>query len=205
MQDQQLEGRLTEGRTIIMPPWTFETLAQADRKTLEEVLVAATAPDPAQLAGYVYDGYNHDGLAQLVAQKFRKAFYQKEHLLHGFNQMVMQDGQRYTGEWRVRMKQGKPAVQGFYRVTFAKDEPPQKHSAPYRHLAYFNYDIDLNPRWNVPMRSIGDYFGLPNAGDHSLMLGKAYLRIAPGLTLFASYFVLGHPQTLDGAASEKLL
>jgi hypothetical protein len=107
-----------------------------------------------------------------------------------------------TGEWRVRMNHGKPALQGFYRVTFVKDEPPQKFSTRYRHLAYFNYNIDLNPRWNVAMRSIRDYVGLPNAGDHSLLLGKAYLQLAPRLTLFASYFILGHPQTLDGEASE---
>jgi hypothetical protein len=185
-----------------MPTWTFETLAQADRKTLEAVLVAATAPDPAQLAGSVYDGYNHEPLAQLVAQKFRKAFYQKDHLLHGYNQMIMQDGQHYAGEWRVRMKQGRPAVQGFYRVTFVKNELAREVLAPYMHLAYFNYNIDLNPRWNVPVRSIRDYVGLPNAGDHSLLLGKAYLRIAPWLTLFAGYFVLGHPQALDGVVKE---
>ncbi len=188
-----------------MPTWTFETLAQADRETLEAVLVAATAPDLAQLNGYVYDGYNHERLAQFVAQKFRKAFYQKDHLLHGYNQMIMQDGQHYAGEWRVRMKQGKPALQGFYRVTFVKDEPAREVWASYAHLAYINYNIDLNPRWNVPVRSIRDYVGLPNAGDHSLLLGKAYLWIAPRLHLFASYFILGHPQTLDGEASEKLL
>jgi hypothetical protein len=103
------------------------------------------------------------------------------------------------------MKHGKPAVQGFYRVTFAKDETPSLVSASYKHLVYFNYNIDLNPRWNVPMRSIRDYVGLPNEGDHSLLLGKAYLRIAPRLHIFASYFILGHPQTLDGEASKKLL
>jgi len=181
-----------------MPSWTFETLAQADRKTLEDVLLAATAPDPAQLNGYVYDGYNHDGLAHLAVEKFRKAFYQQEHTLYGFNQVVLQDGQHERGEWCVRMNHGKPALEGFYRVTFAKDEPAQKRSAAYGHLAYFNYDIDLNPRWNVIMRSIRDYVGLPNAGDHSLLLGKAYLQLTPWLTIFASYFVLGHPQTVDG-------
>jgi hypothetical protein len=181
-----------------MSTWTFELLAQADRKTLEDVLLAATAPDPAQLNGYVYDGYNHDGLAHLATEKFRKAFYQQEQALYGFNQVVRQDGQHEWGEWRTRMKEGKPAQLGFYRVTFAKDEPAQKQSASYRHLAYFNYNIDLNPRWNVPLRSIRDYVGLPNAGDHSLLLGKAYLQITPWLTIFASYFVLGHPQTVDG-------
>ena len=186
-----------------MPTWTFETLAQADRKTLEEVLLAAQAPDPSQLDGCVYDGYNHDGLAHLAAEKFRKAFYLQDQLLYGYNQMVMQDKQHHTGEWRVRMNHGKPALQGFYRVTFARDEPARKYSAPYSHLAFFNYNIDLNPRWNVGMRSIRDYVGLPNAGDHSLLLGKAYLQLAPGLAVFASYFVLGHPKMLDGEAPVK--
>ncbi len=188
-----------------MSTWTFETLAQADRKTLEDVLLAAHAPDPAQLAGRVYDGYNHDWLGQLPGEKFRKAFYQQEHVLYGFNQVVRQDRQRYRGAWQPRLKEGKPVQLGFYRVTFAKDEPLQKRAARYRHLAYLNYNIDLNPRWNAPMRSIRDYVGLPNAGDHSLLLGKAYLQLTPWLTLFASYFILGHPQTLGGEASEKLL
>ena len=188
-----------------MSNWTFDTLARADHKTLEEVLLVAQAPDPAQLTGRVYNGYNHHWLGQLFGiSKFRKAFYQDEHALYGFNQVVLQDRQHDRGAWRVRMTDGKPAVQGFYRVTFVKDELPQKYSAPYEHLVYFNYNSDLNPRWNVAMRSIRDYVGLPNAGDHSLLLGKAYLQVAPWLTIFASYFVLGHPQTLDGEASEVI-
>jgi hypothetical protein len=181
-----------------MAPWTFETLAQADRKTLEDVLLAAQAPDPAQLAGHVYDGYNHDWFAQLLYQKFRKAFYQQEQTLYGFNQVVRQDGKHYHGTWQPRLKEGKPVQLGFYRVTFTKDEPAQKRAARYRHLACINYHIDLNPRWNIAVRSIRDYVGLPNAGDHSLLLGKAYLQLMPWLTLFAGYFVLGHPQVLDG-------
>lgn len=181
--------------------WTFEMLAQAERKTLEEILLAAQAPDLEQLADRVYDGYNHDWLGQLPGEKFKKAFYQQEHTLYGFNQVVLQDGQHDRGEWRTRVKGGKPALRGFYRVTFAKDEAHQQYSA-YRHLAYFNYDIDLNPRWNITMRSIRDYVGLPNPGDHSLLLGKAYLQVAPRLAIFASYFVLGHPKMLDAAASE---
>jgi hypothetical protein len=179
-----------------MPEWTFELLAQADRKTLEDVLLAAYAPDPTQLTGRVYDGYNHEWFGQLPGEKFRKAFYQQEHTLYGFNQVVLQDRQHYRGEWQTRLKDGKPALRGFYRVTFVKDEPllVRDKSGPYEHLAYFNYNIDLNPSW---LRSIRDYVGLPNAGDHSLLLGKAYLQLVPRLTFFASYFVLGHPKTLD--------
>ena len=182
-----------------MAPWTFETLAQADRKTLEDVLLAAQAPDPAQLTGHVYDGYNHERLPQFLGiEKFRKAFYQQEQTLYGFNQVVRQDGKHYHGAWQPRLKEGKPAQLGFYRVTFTKDEPAQKRAARYRHLACINYHIDLNPRWNIAVRSIRDYVGLPNAGDHSLLLGKAYLQLMPWLALFAGYFVLGHPQALDG-------
>ncbi|HEX6482689.1 MAG TPA: hypothetical protein VF043_27920 [Ktedonobacteraceae bacterium] len=181
-----------------MPTWTFERLAQADRQTLENVLLAADTPDLAQLKGRVYDGYNHDWLAHLLVEKFRKAFYQHEQTLYGFNQVVRQDRRHERGAWQPRLKEGKPTQFGFYRVTFARDEPAQKHAAPYRHLAYFNYNIDLNPRWNVPVRSIRDYIGLPNAGDHSLLLGKAYLQLTPWLALFGGYFLLGHPQTADG-------
>ena len=54
-----------------MTVWTFETLARADRKSLEDVLLAAHAPDLAQLAGRVYDGYNHERLPRLLgAEKF---------------------------------------------------------------------------------------------------------------------------------------
>lgn len=181
-----------------MTTWTFETLAQADRKTLEDVLLTAQAPDLAQLAGRLYDGYNHDRPGQLVGEKFRKAFYEHEQALYGFNQVVCQDGQHYRGLWQPRLKEGNPVQLGFYRVTFVEDEPTRPPTALYRHLAYFNYGIDLNPSWNVPLRSIRDYVGLPNAGDHSLLLGKAYLQLTPRLMLSAGYFVLGHPRALDG-------
>ncbi len=39
--------------------WTFETLAQADPATLENVLLTGTAPDLKQLNGYIYCGWNH--------------------------------------------------------------------------------------------------------------------------------------------------
>src|SRR6266567_3999616 len=103
-----------------MSTWTFETLAQADSRTLENVLLTAQAPTLAQLADHVYDGYNHDWLGQLPGEKFRKAFFQQEHTLYGFNQVVIQDGQHYRGEWRVQMKNNKPVLRGFYHVTFVK-------------------------------------------------------------------------------------
>jgi hypothetical protein len=180
-----------------MSIWTFEKLAQLDRQTLEDVFLTAQTPDLAQLNGHVYDGYNHERMGQLPGEKFRKAFYRQDDTQYGYNQIVMQDGRHYLGAWQTRMDKGKPARRGYYRVTLVSDEPSQPRTAPYRHLALLNYNIALNPRWAFPIRSIRDYVGAPNAGDHSLLLGKAYLQIAPGITFFASYFILGHPHTLD--------
>ena len=40
--------------------WTYETLAQADRATLENILRTGTPPDIEQLNGYIYCGCNHE-------------------------------------------------------------------------------------------------------------------------------------------------
>jgi hypothetical protein len=41
---------------------------------------------------------------------------------------------------------------------------------------------------------IRDFVVLPNPGDHGLLLGKAYLKL--GLSVFYSYFLLGHRQKI---------
>ena len=77
------------GNTI----WTFESLAQADRATLENVLFNSSAPDPEQLAGYVYDGYNHDWLGQLPGKKFRKAFLMQVARRHALGTLSVERSQ----------------------------------------------------------------------------------------------------------------
>ncbi len=69
---------------------------------------------------------------------------------------------------------------------------PQTFDSSYGHLTSLNYNVDPNPRWNLVMRSIYDLIGLPIQADYSVILGKAYLRLLPGWTVFATYFVLGH-------------
>lgn len=178
--------------------WTFETLAEADRRTLEKVLLEGTAPDPEQLNGWVYCGWNHEPVAKLSGEKLRKGFRRKDGLDMGYNELVRQDKQGYHGKWEVKTKDGRPRQLGYFRLSRVQDEPPQKLYAPYRHLGLLNYDLPMNGGVNRPFRVIRDFLALVNPGDHTLMLGKAYLHLGrPSLTVFYSYFLLGHRQQVE--------
>jgi hypothetical protein len=174
-----------------MPDWTFETLAQTDGATLEKVLRAATAPDLNELVGYTYCGWNHDLLGRLAGEKFKKGFYREDGAVFGYNDFVLQDRNGYRGEWQVRTKNGEPVRQGYFRVSPVKDNPPRSFAGPYVHLIQFDYNVPMNRGMYRVARTICDFVGLPNPGDHELLLGKAYLRVLPGIAVFASYFVLG--------------
>ena len=54
--------------------WTFETLAQCDKATLENILLTGTPPDVEQLNGYIYCGWNHEPVGKLSGEKFKKGF-----------------------------------------------------------------------------------------------------------------------------------
>lgn len=177
--------------------WNYESLAQADRATLEEVMLTGTAPDIEQLNGYIYAGWNHEWVGRLSGEKFKKGFWKRDGQNFGFNEIVIQDGQSYRGDWNVRMKNGRPIQLGYFRVSYVKDEPERRLNQPYRHLGHFNYNVPLNTGVNVFFRVIRDFVVLPNPGDHSLMLCKAYLQAFPGLHFFYCYFLLGHRQKIE--------
>jgi hypothetical protein len=174
--------------------WTFEELAQADAETLEQTLIASTLPDFNELEGYGYNGFNcaPAHMMPLPARKFRKVFFQKAGISYGLNQFVSPDDDDFTGEWRIRLEDGKPVESGFFRVGAVSEQASTERFVPYRHLVSLDYNVAPNPRWNFVMRSIYDLIGLPNVGDYGVILGKAYLRLLPGWTVFATYFVLGH-------------
>ncbi len=178
--------------------WTYETLAQADRATLENVLLTGTPPDPEQLNGYIYCGWNHEWVGKLSGEKFKKGFYQKDGRNFGYNEIVIQDNQKFRGDWNVRMRNGRPIQVGYFRVSHVKDEPPQPLYRPYTHLGHFNYNVPMNTGLNVFFRVIRDFVVLPNAGDHSLMLCKAYFQFFfPWLNMFYCYFLLGHRKKIE--------
>ena len=168
--------------------WTYETLAQASREELEKILLTGTPPDIEQLNGYIYCGWNHEWIGNLSGKKFKKGFMKKNGKNFGFNELVIQDGKEYLGEWKQQItNSGKPEQLGYFRTSYVKDEPPTKLYEPYMHLAHFNYDISGFHKWYLSFfRVIRDFVVCPNPGDNTLMLCKAYLRV---ISLF-KYFLL---------------
>jgi hypothetical protein len=179
-----------------MTPWTFETLAEADRDKLEEVVRAGDPPEYDQVEGYIYCGWNHEWVGRLSGEKFKKGFRRRDERTLGYNEICRQDGDRYKGEWEVKLKNGRPIQVGYFRVGRIEDEPRQKLYAPYGSAGHFNYNVDLNTGRNLPFRVIRDMVVLPNPGDHELMLAKAYFQVA-ALHLFYCYFLLGHRQPIE--------
>jgi hypothetical protein len=176
-----------------MTPWTFETLAAADRDKLEDVLRTGTAPQFDQLEGYTYRGWNHEPISRLSGEKFKKVFYRRDGQPFGHNLSIHQDRKGYGGEWRPKLKNGRPIQIGYYRVGLTEDEPPKGPYGRYRHTGLLNYDVGRNTGLHVALRVIRDFVVLPTPGDPELILGKAYLQFGfPSLSVFYSYFVLGH-------------
>ena len=181
-----------------MTAWTFETLAAADRKKLEEVLLAGAPPDFDQLEGYIYCGWNHEWVGRLSGEKFKKGFRRKGERTLGYNEICRQDDQGYRGEWRLRTgKNGRPRHIGFFRVGQIRDEKPMKLYRPYQHAGSFNYAVRENTWLNFPFRVIRDMVVLPNPGDHELMLCKAYFHLVGPINIFYCYFLLGHREPIE--------
>lgn len=178
-------------------PWTYETLAQADRATLENILRTGKPPDPEQLNGYIYCGWNHEKIASFISgTKFKKGFYKKDGLNYGFNEVVIQDRQGYLGQWEVGLHKVRPNQLGYFKVGMVKDDPPTKVNAPYRHLVTLDYRVPFHKWYTIFFRLIKDYMVCPNEGDPTLLLCKAYLRFSDNFNVLYCYFLLGHRQEI---------
>jgi hypothetical protein len=174
--------------------WTYESLAQASSEELENILRTGTAPDLNQLNGYIYCGWNHEWIGNLSGKKFKKGFMKKDGHNFGYNETVIQDRDEFRGDWNQNIQDGgKPTQLGYFRTAYVRDEPPMNIAKPYTQLGFFDYDIPHMHKWYLSFfRVIRDFVVLPNPGDNSLLLCKAYLRIFPFLNIFYCYFQLGH-------------
>lgn len=179
--------------------WTFETLTAADGATLENILLTGKPPDWEQLNGYIYNGWNHEAVSRRISgEKFKKGFLKKpDGKVHGYNELVDQDNTGLQGEWKTHLENGKPTHLGYFRIAMVKDEPPQKLFRPYMHLGYFDYNVPENV-WTTTtfLRVVKDFIVLPNPGDHTLLLCKAYLNVFPWLNIFYCYFMLGRREPI---------
>jgi hypothetical protein len=178
--------------------WTFDSLADASRDELERILMIGRAPDPEQLEGWIYCGWNHEWVGRLSGEKFKKGFRKRDGRPFGYNELVRQDDKGHGGEWQVKMKDGRPRQLGYFRVGLTEDEPESSLNRPYRHTGHLNYHVPVNTGLNIPFRVIRDFAVLPNAGDHELILCKAYFQLGPPwLRIFYCYFLLGHRQQIE--------
>ena len=179
--------------------WTYETLAQANKAELENILLTGKPPNLEELNGFIYCGWNHEWIGYLSGKKFKKGFMKKDGGNFGYNETVIQDHKGYLGEWNQNIgSDGKPQQLGYFRTTYAKNEPPINIAKPYQHLAFFTYNLPHRNMWFYSFfRWVKDFVVLPNEGDHTLLLCKAYLRIFPFLNIFYSYFPLGHREKIE--------
>ncbi len=173
-----------------MARWTFKKLAAANKPTLEKLMCESSSPNIEKLNGLVYCGWNHDAIGKLTGKKFKKGFCRKEGVCYGYNETVAQDENGYYGEWKMKGRHTKPFHMGYFRVSYAKDE----ESEYYSQSVLFNYNVPDN-KWHLSFfRLIRDFIVLPNPGDHSLMLGKAYLQLWSNTRIACCYFILGYPE-----------
>jgi len=181
-----------------MTEWTYETLTNANRATLEQVLQGGPPPDPEVMVGHAYEGWNDGLLAYLSGKKFKKVFIHQNGRVLGYNEKIRQTGGAPSGKWEVVTKNGDPVLQGYFDILLASEGESLKQLIKrYPDKILFNYDTPINSgAEGIVYRMIRDFAALPNPGDHSLILGKAYLRIL-GINIFWSYFVLGNRQQIS--------
>ena len=173
--------------------WSFENLALADKAEWESILVTGHPPAIDELDGYTYCGWNPDPIGKLTGQKFKKCFFSTKDGLYGFNKKVKQDAVKAGGAWNDVLYKGRAKTMGYFKVSYAGDAPSQEVHHRYRHLVVFNYNLPLNQGLSGFLKVIRDFMVLPNPGDNSLLLGKAYLHLPGNLDVFACYFLLGYP------------
>jgi hypothetical protein len=137
---------------------TWEELTEADHRVLEEVMRTGATPDIGQLLGHTYRGLNSGLVPRITGRKFKKVFHEHEGRPFGHN---------------VVDRRGKPVEIGWFSLR------------PEGRLVRFDYNVEQNSGLNLPLREIQDFVVLPNPGDHTLVLGKAYF-----LKLRVAYFVL---------------
>ena len=70
--------------------------------------------------------------------------------------------------------------------------PPKLPALSTMFLATFDYAVPYHKWYLSFFKLIKDFVVLPNEGDHSLMLCKAYLHFSTNFNVLYCYFLLGH-------------
>ncbi len=187
---------------------TFETLAKADKKTLDDVMKNGTMPDLESMIGWEFDGYNLTFMATILGiRKFRKGFYKEKGYYKGYNEFIKgfdKEEDKFKG-YNVKMKQnkfeqlwgyknGKPERFGWFNIfksyRFGKDGLDIHPNA-----ALLHYGLDeRNTLFEGKM--LRDYLVQVNKDDKDLYLGKAYNAVGKILVM-PSYFIIKRAEKVN--------
>lgn len=183
---------MSTNMTHIMPPahltlrYTHAQLRLLQDRLLEDIMQAGTVPDPQDLVGWEFNGYNTGPLAFAV-RKFRKGFFIDPDLSEGefggYNVNIKQNG--FSEPWEAQMKKGEPVRHSYYRFY-----PTRSHEKDnlYPNSILLNYGCPRTPAWN-PASLLRDYLVQVYPDNKDLFLGKAYAALGPK-RIFVSFFVL---------------
>lgn len=163
----------------------YKEMARMSNRELEKVFRSANAPNPHELVGYEWRGYNISTFTKLLGiQKFIKGFFASGDRVEGYNIPAVQNG--LTEPWIHKPSAENPKRYAFYDVT-PVDVSSKDNLYPSALL--INYGSSpRNPRGGVE-RLLRDYLIQPDPLNPDIMLGKAYLAFGPW-RLFSNFFVL---------------
>lgn len=181
---------------------TFETLAKADKKTLDDVMKNGTMPDLESMIGWEFDGYNLTFMATILGiRKFRKGFYNAQEkkfygycsrapeLYKGYNVKMKQN--KFEQPWEY--KNGKPQRFGWFDIITAYAF--HKDLALHPNAALLHYGLDeRNTLFEGKM--LRDYLVQVNDNDKDLYLGKAYNAVGKNLVM-PSYFIIKRAEKVN--------
>ena len=176
--------------TSLHTRYDHRSLCLLDDRFLEELMQAGTMPDPRDLEGWEFNGFNTGDLAFAI-RKFRKGFYASDDPAHeipgdgcgGYNVNIVQNG--FLDDWQAVIKKGTVQKHSYYRAYPVRYDEPDNL---FPNGLLLNYDCPRTPKWN-PASGLRDYLVQVYPDNPDLLLGKAYFALA-GKRIFVSFFVL---------------
>lgn len=159
------------------------------RAALTERLRAGHPVDPAWLADVEYHGTSigvPEWFRRLTWTRFYKVFEREPRsgAIRGWNVAARQDAP--PGEWRMRLRRGRPIDYGWFRVV-----QPDRERVPrgYDRGLLIHYGRSGNRRLD-PLNRVRDPLVALVPGDPRWLLGVSYVEVGPALVHTPTWFLL---------------
>jgi hypothetical protein len=182
LKKQQEEARRPTGER-----YDYNSLCLASNEELEVVMRMGTIPEPSDLAGWEFKGWNTNDITYLIFnKKFKKGFFKKAggEKLMGYNVVVLQN---HLGEpWIDKLKGSDSIRHGYFDVYPVK---LNEIDCKYPNAILLNYGAPSENFILNPARLLRDYLVRVYPDNPDLYLGKAYTATGP-IRMFQSFFIL---------------